>query len=719
MAEIVYGDDTLSQPLNDLVDLFRSPNVEGTLYVGYPILANVDGTVKIDALFISQTSGVVAFDADNLGMNPEILDQLDVIETTQSKYYAALNSKLLETPELLSKRQLAVPISTISLSNAYDFIDDETIVSTIDSVIHNIPESAKLSNQKFRILNSIIERTATIRPKKKRSSVKKQNSKGAILKDLEKSIANLDAWQKRAAIEMPVGPQRIRGLAGSGKTIVLALKAAFLHSKHPEWRIALTFQTRTLYQQFRRLVRQFCFEFSKEEPDWDKLTILHAWGSNSTKGIYSEISNSLGRNAVDFTTAKNKYGAGSSFNGICSELLVHANSLSSITPIYDAILIDEAQDLPQPFFELVFLMTKAPKRIVYAYDELQNLSEYSMMPAEDLFGRKRNGHPNLHVRNEPGQPKRDIVLPVCYRNTPWALSIAHGLGFGTAHSTGIIQMFDEPSLWSEIGYEVNQGQLSEGVDVSLRRSGAATPSFFEGLLTADDAVSFHNFGSVEEEFLWLANSIKKNLTEDELEPDDILVVVPEAISIRSIASGIMRSLRKVDVTSHLSGVTSSVDEVFTPNSVAITSIYRAKGNEAPMIYVVDADYCEGGFNLARKRNVLFTAITRSRAWVRVSGTGSEMSRLIEEYNTIKEDNFELHFKYPTKPELAKIRTLNKDRSSDELVEIRKDLDGIARLARRVQDGEISISSLPVEIQQFLGQLANEAPKPSNSRRKPR
>ena len=47
---------------------------------------------------------------------------------------------------------------------------------------------------------------------------------------LEKSIATLDQQQNRAAIETVEGVQRIRGLAGSGKTIVLAIKAAYFMS---------------------------------------------------------------------------------------------------------------------------------------------------------------------------------------------------------------------------------------------------------------------------------------------------------------------------------------------------------------------------------------------------------------------------------------------------------------------------------------------------------
>lgn len=35
------------------------------------------------------------------------------------------------------------------------------------------------------------------------------------------------------------------------------------------------------------------------------------------------------------------------------------------------------------------------------------------------------------------------------------------------------------------------------------------------------------------------------------------------------------------------GLNSSVDEVSIPDSIAIAQIYRAKGNEAPMVYAVD------------------------------------------------------------------------------------------------------------------------------------
>ena len=64
--------------------------------------------------------------------------------------------------------------------------------------------------------------------------MKIKSSEGYILSTLEKQIATFDYKQKLAALTIVDGPQRIRGMAGSGKTVVLAMKAAQLHINNPE-----------------------------------------------------------------------------------------------------------------------------------------------------------------------------------------------------------------------------------------------------------------------------------------------------------------------------------------------------------------------------------------------------------------------------------------------------------------------------------------------------
>jgi superfamily I DNA and RNA helicase len=65
--------------------------------------------------------------------------------------------------------------------------------------------------------------------------------------------------------------------------VVLALKAAYLHAQHPDWTIAVTFQSRTLYQQFRDVIRRFSFDYLNDEPDWQRLRILHSWAVEAGK----------------------------------------------------------------------------------------------------------------------------------------------------------------------------------------------------------------------------------------------------------------------------------------------------------------------------------------------------------------------------------------------------------------------------------------------------
>ena len=294
-------------------------------------------------------------------------------------------------------------------------------------------------------------------------------SKGSILKSLESEIANLDQWQKHAAIESPNGPQRIRGLAGSGKTIVLALKAAYLHALNPTWRIAVTFSTRALYQQFEDLVRRFSFEHSNDEPNWNNLRIIHAWGGRNRDGLYQQIALHCGQTPRDFLYGKSRYGMDDAFEGVCSELLLAISSMAH-KPLYDAVIIDEAQDFSESFFQLVYKMTKDPKRIIWAYDELQNLSNSSLPTVEQQFGKNPHGESNVSLLNTRNTPQQDIVLPVCYRNTPWALALAHGLGLGTSREAGLVQSFDDPSLWMAIGYRVVDGSLQKGTRVVLERA---------------------------------------------------------------------------------------------------------------------------------------------------------------------------------------------------------------------------------------------------------
>jgi superfamily I DNA and RNA helicase len=716
MLEVVRGQTKYpSEIAQQLVASIESLPLDGILFLGYPVIASADSQVDVDALLVSREHGLVAFDVEPAPPPASELGAWDTLKDHQDRLFFLLKANLERNDSLRRGRELAVRPEVITvfptLPPSLDGAGSRFV--SVDGVASAIRDLPPLTEGFWEPLNAVVQRVTTIKPAKKREGVTRPTSRGAVMKRIDKEIANLDRWQNAAAIEMPEGPQRIRGLAGSGKTVVLALKAAYLHTQHPDWAIAVVFYSRSLYQQFTDLIRRFTFEHAADEPNWQKLQVLHAWGGSDRAGLYSEMARALAAPARDFNYGRANFRRGDEFRGVCQELLDLAEQPDDIPELFDAILIDEGQDLPEPFFQLAHKFARNPKRVVFAYDELQKLSESTMASTRDLFGVDANSEPRVDLRNTPGMPRSDITLPRCYRNTPWTLALAHALGFGTDRDEGLVQHFDDPQQWESIGYEVTAGRLEAGAEVTLARSRTSYPDYFTELLNPDDAIVTETFESERDQAEWIADRVSENLGSDELEADDILIVLPDAYTSRSSSRILSDALSARKIESHLAGVTSSADELFARNSVAIANIYRSKGNEAPVVYVANSQQCQAGHELLRLRNTLFTAITRSRAWVRICGWGPDMNRLAREIARVTSRGFTLRFRVPTADELQRMRMLHRDRTEDELARIKQLEHTLRDLMRSIQAGDIDFSSLPPDLRTSIARLLGNGSAESN------
>ncbi len=692
-----------------LHELKAIPLTDATLYVGYPILSTADMSLSLDAILTSVEHGIVVFDltAGPRASGNSTPTEWAAVEERQTEIELALKSRLIRHKELTIKRDLATPISIITYLPCKPVklpASDNLIIAAHGELSVTLAAIKGIDRKYIRALNASIQQVINIKPQKKRASVTQADSKGGILKHIEREIANLDRWQKKAAIECPEGPQRIRGLAGSGKTVVLALKAAYLHAQHPDWNILVTFQTRALYGQFQDLIRRFMFEHVGDEPNWEKLRVLHAWGGQRDPGVYSLIGSANNFIVRDYSYAKQRYMAAGAFEGICGEAIKEIRSRESkgVKALFDAVLVDEAQDFGPNFFRLLYASTRSPHRFVWAYDELQSLKETAVPNLKVLFGTDEEGEARVKLRNAESQPHQDIILPVCYRNTPWALITAHALGFGVYRKGGLIQMFEDTSLWHDIGYELTNGDLSAGSSVTLQRRADATPDFFRKLLTPDDAVQVHGFTSHSEQAKWVATQIQENLEKDELEPSDIVVIFTDPVTAAQDAGPLVAQLRARRIESHITGVTRGLNEFHVANSIAISGIYRAKGNEAAVVYVLNSEFCAGGWGGSiRRRSILFTAITRSRAWVRICGVGDGMALLTEEWKQVVDNNYTLSFKYPTQEEVVKMRRIHRDRTEDELQKIHTGRKSILQVLELLEREEMTLDDIPDELREKL------------------
>ena len=158
-------------------------------------------------------------------------------------------------------------------------------------------------------------------------------------------------------------------------------------------------------------------------------------------------------------------------------------------------------------------------------------------------------------------------------------------------------------------------------------------------------------------------------------------------------------LLDMGINSHIAGVDTEPDIFFDQDrdSITFTGIYRAKGNEAGMVYVINAQDCHKTTrDLANVRNRLFTAITRSKAWVRVLGIGSSMEELKKEYDKLKEKNFELQFTYPTKQQREQLQIIHRDMTAEDRKRLQNRGENLNRLVTELESGEVYLEDLDEE-----------------------
>lgn len=680
MLEVIRGNTQKPVSCNRLIEyLENKKNVSGVLYIGYPIIGTPIGSLSLDAIFISKEYGLFVFDVEESNL---VNDRTEVKE----EIYNNLTAKLWRYKQLVFQRNLKVDIHVETYAPVANrgALLNSFCISNEDLDEYLEKNQQPLEEELYQNLLSVIQAVTNLRRVSRRLDVNKQDSRGSILKMIEASIANLDKDQNSAIIETVEGLQRIRGLAGSGKTIVLALKAAYLHATNPTWDVAITFNTRSLRTQFRDLITRFSIELTGEEPDWNKVKVLQAWGSEKAKGIYYEICEDHNIPYLDFRSAKNLSisSKNDGFNMACQRAL---EQIKDFKESYDVILIDEAQDFSDSFLKLCYNILKTPKRLIWAYDELQKLNEASLSAIEKVFGKE--------LRNEPGKPKQDIILAKCYRNSRPLLATAQALGFGIYREDGLVQMFDRPTLWKDIGYEVIDGDLVLGQKVTLERTINTSPLFLESHSAMDDIISVHKFLNEDLQIEWLVKEIEKNLKEDELACEDILIINPDPLTTEKFGMRINKKLLSKGINSHITGVTSSRDSFYVPNSIAITGIYRAKGNEAAMVYILNSQYAFGGLELIKKRNILFTAITRSKAWVRICGYGVAMDSLDKEIMEVKRRNFQLNFLYPTFEEMKKLNIIHREMTRDEKSMVETSKKNLNQIARFIKDGKLKKEDL--------------------------
>jgi len=513
-------------------------------------------------------------------------------------------------------------------------------------------EDQRLSADSIDEARSILEGAKALsRPVRRRIEAPDHEPAAVALAELEEQIAKFDSQQRHVALTSLPCPQRIRGLAGSGKTVILAMKAALAHIENPEAKILVTYYTRSLRDHLTRSITRFYRHFAEGEPDWKQIDVQHGWGQKNLSGVYREACLRSGVSPISFGEARAQ---SNPFDFVCKELV----RTGKIRQRYDLILIDEGQDFPEGFYQMCFFLSKGArdsKQIIWAYDELQDIFDVRVRTPDELFGLDDDGQPRISLqRSVPATADtNDFVLPKCYRNQRDILVLAHAIGFGL-YGRKPVQMLQNEEHWRDVGYEVLKGSFRPGTKTIIRRPDRNSPA----MLTPPrdlPLLEVRTYNGLSEEVEYCAHQFRCFLAAG-MEPHDLMAIAIDDRAAKTYLSELASRLAGLGIEcNNIIADRFSEPPFLIEGKVTLSTVYRAKGNEAAVVAVLGCDAVP--LNSRTGRNRLFTAFTRTKGWLRVTGLGSDFAALHTEIEKAFSLAPELRF---TMPDPEEIETIQRD-----------------------------------------------------------
>lgn len=601
------------------------------LFFNFPLFREEEKLLVSDLVLISPEHGVLLISTPS-GVIGRAQEQLDGA-------FSQVLSRLVRYPKLRRSRG-SLKFHLDACLWVPEGGQSESVVSgfaSFDDVLKGLRLPETMPGDVFEELVSTLDGSKALqKPKERPVSKFPPGAKVHTIVSLEEEIRRFDRDQRIAYMSDISGLQRIQGLAGSGKTVVLALKAAMMAIRDPDAKIVVTFFTKSLYQHIKQLITRFYRMHEDRDPDWTKIQVLHAWGGATVDGLYYQTARRFGHTPLNFAQAQ-RLSSKQPFGAICKALLDDGNVMAT----YDYVLVDEAQDFPPEFMQLALKLAVDGKMVI-AYDVFQTIFDVETPTAASLFGTDGVNQPHVEFEEE-------IVLHKCYRNPRQILVCAHAIGFGI-YGDRVVQMLESKEHWEDFGYEV-QGEIVAGQPVTVLRPESNSPSSI-GSESIDELISCGVFEKPVEEVEFVLSRIQADITLGGVAPEDILVICADdrnsSFYFNGIADGLMaRRIRVNNIHAKSFGAPEFQEE----GAVTLSTIYKAKGNEAYCVYIVGID---GLFwrPSPKDRNRAFTAMTRTKGWLCVTGVGVSAQRFDDELRKAKANFPALQFVQPSEQDFV-------------------------------------------------------------------
>jgi hypothetical protein len=418
--------------------------------------------------------------------------------------------------------------------------------------------------------------------------------------------------QKLSEMYWDNGPRLVRGVAGSGKTIVLANNAArrakrmfvdasaglFAGGIPKPPRIAAICFNRTLAPFIRSKI-EAAFEQRTGQALPDR--VLHVYALNK---LMFELSRA---GAWAYETSK---GADES---VRAKRYQHQLSELKITDpakfeqiAFDAIYVDEGQDFVEAEYELLRDLCRTPAgtepNLFVFYDDAQN-----------LYG---HGRPNWAALGLNVRGGRAFVMTECFRNPRQIVEVAFNVLYGTALEKGRVtptkDFGDITSLQQKGLIEFEEGRWR----VKFANRNGRIP-----LLTLAT--------NPDRETRLIVARLTLLIGEQRVRPQDILVLTLSRDRATTIADAIKRERIEGVSQVHL-GFKNKDSALCQPGCITVSTVHSAKGYDTFVVMIASANEFKTDVT---GRACFYVACTRAVEHLEVfayrqSGLALELSRLI-------------------------------------------------------------------------------------------
>lgn len=376
-------------------------------------------------------------------------------------------------------------------------------------------------------------------------------------------IKTMDLHQENLAKQIGDKNRLIRGVAGSGKTIILASRAKMLSKQNPDWKILILCYNISLSNAIQQMIRHMLnepedlFDFDPNVKAVQNQNILvrnfHSWLKNDLKIHEQRL----------------------------PDIIEKIEKGEAILPTYDAVLIDEGQDFEADWLRLVSLLINEDTQSLLLVEDR----------AQTIYNRKRSYLQDTGFSFQG----RSKVLTINYRNSQQIVKFAWD--FYREHS-----VFKNKVVNRELDGEIIAPQ-------STKRKGPEP-----GIIKA---------ANFFEEIRLVARQIKKLHEDRKVHLEEMLILYRvKRTHTYPIVDIIKRALSESDIPFYWITENDVSKRSFAKEDgkVKISTIDSSKGLDFQAVFIVNVDSMPFPLEENREREVslLYIGMTRAKEYLCLS-----------------------------------------------------------------------------------------------------